>query len=371
VRFLRSLARGIEETLTGWSSPAYALEAFVVAPFVRESRWRRALRRAGRARRERTWRRRAARGGTLWFGPFFGEVGYELTYWAPFVRGFARRIGLDPARVGVISRGGVGSWYGPGVAYREIFDRVDAGGYRALQDDTYPIGTRRVEREFVRGLGIPRRRIVHPKEMQLEIAPFRGGDEGLDALRERMVYRALRRDELLADRDLAAAWAPIARTLPDRYACVKVYGGGLMSRDEALERVGTLVASLSSSVAVVALDIGVRVDGHADRTATGSGISRPLAGAPLRLNLGLQSLVVAGAACFVSSYGGISYLGPLLGVPTMVLADGAKAQKPAHMLVEDHLAALGGSPYRRLDVSTNGWDEALAAFVRHHAGGSA
>ncbi|MFM8567290.1 MAG: hypothetical protein ACKOCV_06380 [Gemmatimonadota bacterium] len=38
------------------------------------------------------------------------------------------------------------------------------------------------------------------------------------------------------------------------------------------------------------------------------------------------------------------------------------------MLVEDHLAALGGSPYRRLDVSTVGWDELLADFVRTYVG---
>ncbi|MFM8567289.1 MAG: hypothetical protein ACKOCV_06375 [Gemmatimonadota bacterium] len=323
MRFLRSLARGIEEVCTGWSSPAYAVEAFAIAPFARESAWARTVRRVGRVARERSWRRRARRGGVVWFGPFFGEVGYELTYWAPFVRGFARRIGLDADRVGIISRGGVGAWYGRGVRYAEIFDHLDAEGYRAMQDDTYPSATRRAERDFVRRLSIPRRSLLHPKEMQLDIAPFRGGHEDLSVLRRRLDYEPLRRDDLLADPALAAAWREIAPTLPPRFACVKIYGGGLMSRSDALDRVGVRIATLAHDLPFVALDIGVRVDGHADHTAGGSGIARPLAGRPLRVNLGLQALVVSRAVCYVSSYGGISYLGPLLGVPTMVLSVGA------------------------------------------------
>ena len=47
------------------------------------------------------------------FGPWRGDVLEELLYWAPFVRWARKHFSLDPARVTVVSRGGVGHWYEP------------------------------------------------------------------------------------------------------------------------------------------------------------------------------------------------------------------------------------------------------------------
>src|SRR5262245_26039445 len=45
-------------------------------------------------------------------GPWLSEVGYEVLYWVPFVRWFADHYRIAPERLVVVSRGGVGGWYG-------------------------------------------------------------------------------------------------------------------------------------------------------------------------------------------------------------------------------------------------------------------
>jgi hypothetical protein len=45
-------------------------------------------------------------------GPWTGEVGFELLYWIPFLQWVRETFPIDPARMIVISRGGVASWYG-------------------------------------------------------------------------------------------------------------------------------------------------------------------------------------------------------------------------------------------------------------------
>jgi hypothetical protein len=37
-------------------------------------------------------------------GPWTGEVGFELLYWAPFVRWVLRKFNIDPSRVTLVSR---------------------------------------------------------------------------------------------------------------------------------------------------------------------------------------------------------------------------------------------------------------------------
>ncbi len=47
----------------------------------------------------------------LLVGPWLSEVGYEALYWTAFVRWFVREYEVDPGRLVVVSRGGVGTWY--------------------------------------------------------------------------------------------------------------------------------------------------------------------------------------------------------------------------------------------------------------------
>src|SRR5687767_8551319 len=66
----------------------------------------------GRRYLRRELEKTAAGDAPIVVGPWTGEVGFELLYWIPFVRWACAEFGIDPRRLLVISRGGVGSWYG-------------------------------------------------------------------------------------------------------------------------------------------------------------------------------------------------------------------------------------------------------------------
>ena len=62
-------------------------------------------------------------------GPWTGEVGFELLYWIPFLQWVRETFPIDPARLIVVSRGGVASWYGHVASdYEDIFTRRNARG---------------------------------------------------------------------------------------------------------------------------------------------------------------------------------------------------------------------------------------------------
>lgn len=45
------------------------------------------------------------------FGPWVGEVGWEVLYWIPFVNWVIKQYGLEKKKLYVVSRGGNSSWY--------------------------------------------------------------------------------------------------------------------------------------------------------------------------------------------------------------------------------------------------------------------
>ncbi len=80
-------------------------------------------------------RRLAASGKPIIAGPYFGEVGFELLYWIPFLAWFAERYGVPPERMIAISRGGAASWYAHLASrYCDVFEVMDAGEFRARNE---------------------------------------------------------------------------------------------------------------------------------------------------------------------------------------------------------------------------------------------
>src|ERR1043166_5931509 len=74
-------------------------------------------------------------GGPIVAGPWLGEVGFELLYWVTFLRWCANRLGVDPDRFVVMSRGGTASWYRPFAArYVDVFDQISAETFRDQHD---------------------------------------------------------------------------------------------------------------------------------------------------------------------------------------------------------------------------------------------
>src|SRR5205085_4886411 len=96
---------------------------------------------------------------------------------------------------------------------------------------------------------------------------------------------------------------------------------------------------------VVLLSTGLFVDDHEEWAATSERVHpiehllRP------QDNLAVQTRIVAGASGLVATYGGFSYLGPFLGVPTLTFYE-VEQTVPIHLEVLRR--ALPDADYRRV-----------------------
>ena len=255
--------------------------------------------------------------GPIVVGPWLGEVGFELLYWVPFLRWFAERYGVSPARIIAISRGGAATaWYGSFAArsYDALsfippheFKRrnLDRTGSLGEQKQVLPTELDDEIVAFVRkaeGQDVP---VLHPSIMYRLYGPYWWGHRPIEWVRQYMRFAKLQPPGLLAD-------------LPASYTAVKFYFNDCF-KDSAHNRafVERTVRSLAEQGPVISLSTGVAVDDHdpcEPDIAAMQSIRHLLAP---ESNLLVQSAIVAGAQRFVGTYGGFAYLAPLCGVPAM------------------------------------------------------
>jgi len=307
------------------------------------------------ARRELTWRRaeaalaRAARRGEpVLVGPFLGEVGYELLYWIPLVRNLLRRHAISRERVTVLTRGGAGAWY-VDVAERslEILDLVDPERFPGLLRD------RRARVRDAKQL------TVDPVDLELAAAAQQQiGGAAAHLLHPLLMYSRMRfiwegfvppeRAPLHADYrpiDPPHGTLPGGAHLPSRYVAIKAYfSDSLPESAETRNRLSWLVAEIAESVDVVVLANPGRLDDHDEWDTSGPRVHSAASWLEPRSNLAVQTEIVAGAEALVCTYGGFSYLGPMVGVPTLAL-HAEPAFNPLHLAV-----LRTGFPHARLDL---------------------
>jgi hypothetical protein len=256
-------------------------------------------------------------GRPLVVGPFLGEVGYELLYWRPWVLRLLRSNRIDPARVTVIGRGGSGAWYSE-VAGRTVdaFELMEPAVVLA-----------RVE-ERIRRVGHRKQLLVDSldRELQALAAP---DAEPVDPLqmfwRRRFAWEGMETPAEAAagaDRDPLPPGdlpAEVAARLPERFVAVKAYFNECVpDTPEARAAYAEAVRAAAEVAPVVLMQPGFAVDDHEDAEASVpvvriDDLLRP------ESNLAVQAAVVARAEALVSTYGGFSYLGPFLYVPTLAI----------------------------------------------------
>jgi hypothetical protein len=270
--------------------------------------------------REQVYRRldvMARRSGPVIIGPWTGEVGFELLYWAPFVRWALRKFRIPAERVTIVSRGGTAAWYGvTGTRYIDALSVVTPEEFRAgtagetKKQRVFSAFDRRVVRAVRRE--VPGSvSLLHPGLMYSMYMPYWKQQESIAWVTQAADYARI----------AAPATGDLATRLPAEYVAVRFYFSDCFP-DTAANRdlVRGLVASLSRDVPVVLLGSGLMVDDHRDvaigqtpRVLSIEDAMRP------ETNLAVQTAVIAGARAFVGTYGGFSYLAPLCGVPSVAV----------------------------------------------------
>jgi hypothetical protein len=267
--------------------------------------------------RERALRRihqLSKRDAPILVGPWTGEVGFELLYWAPFVRWALRKFSVDPARVTLLSRGGTKDWYGIGDArYLDVFDLCRPDEFRtrtaeAKKQRTLRLFDRDLIRRAWRTMG-SRSGALHPAMMYALYMPY---------WKQQTSSRWI--DQFAEHLRITPPVIPELR-LPAEYVAVRFYFSECFpDTPQNREVVDALIRSLAAETHVVLLTPRVRVDDHHDfeairseRVHTVDHLMRP------GNNLAVQTAVIAGARAFVGTYGGFSYLAPLCGVNAVAL----------------------------------------------------
>ena len=259
-------------------------------------------------------------------GPWVTEIGFELLYWIPLLRKLFSDLGIPPSRVIALSRGGCRQWYSDiAGSYVEIFDLVGSHGFAA--------GMAEVEAE--RG----GKKLIETTQFEHDLVASAARARGLDdygVIFSGMLYDLFR--VTWAIRAPACAFAPYLDIQPldpskfplppgfdvgpDYFTAKFYYSNCLTDTPEVRHFIRDKLLSLAEIAPVVLLSTGKKIDDHEDAKLP---FHRNIVDAtrfyqPLN-NLAVQSALVAHSKALFSTYGGFSYLGPLLGVPTTSFYD--------------------------------------------------
>jgi hypothetical protein len=326
----------------------------------------RMMRRQARAKEHEAFRREAdaidssiadlARGTSpIIVGPWLAEVGYEVLYWIPFLRWFQDAHGIPTDRFVVVSRGGMESAYA-GIAgrYVDLFDlttpldlatrnqqrRAAAEGGGQKQSASSTLDDELLAMVRTR-LDIGDARVCHPSLMFKLFREVWHGNLPMDVLWRRTRYETAR---------LPPAASKIA--VPNEFIAVKLYAGPALSMgDRTRASLRQLVARAAALAPVVLLDVDLGVDEHRDLELDDlAGVTSARSLMDARTNLGLQLALVARSRFFLSSCGGLAWLAPFLGIPTVALYDTDHLLAPHLFVARQAGARVGAAEFSPLDL---------------------
>jgi hypothetical protein len=260
-------------------------------------------------------------------GPFTGEVGFELLYWIPVIRWLVRELPSLAGRLVIVSRGGVRHWWETAVPiedYADILSMFEPGDYvRRKGPDKQRRGVSEFDRNIVdqvrERLGLGAVDLLHPSVLF----------NFYYAVRRRSQFafvEAVERTETGAE-GLAAVYERIPppevngalhEVLPEKYVAVRFYSrDSFPDTPENRDFARSVVDRLSGSRSVVLLDNSLQLDEHGDLAAKADGVITIDHLMRADNNLAVQTAVLARADAYVGTYGGLSYLAPFLGTPSV------------------------------------------------------
>jgi len=261
-------------------------------------------------------------GHPIILGPWLSETGFELLYWIPFLA-WAKAYGnFDPERLVVVSRGGAQAWYSNVTShYEDVFgffspdefrrrneERIAAQHGRQKHMSVSPFDREIIDR-VAEKRGLKGAKLLHPSDMYRLFEHFWFQRTPVTLIESFTRFGVIPPSQPWPERHL----------LPARYVAAKFYGNtALPDTPENRAFIAAFLTDLTQHVDVVLLNTADRFDDHDDyppslrsRVHSIEHLMRP------ENNLAVQTEVIRNATAFVGTYGGFSYLAPLLGVDTL------------------------------------------------------
>ena len=253
-------------------------------------------------------------------GPWVGEVGFELLYWIPFLNWALRSYELDRRRLIVVSRGGASPWYRHLTReYLDVFSLFSLEEYREANEARWDkaghqkqYSLEQMDRDIVERAkehaGIQHVELLHPSLMYKLLRFCWFEKAGMGLLKYHTDYRRLAPIER----------SPALKDLPSEFVAVRFYFRPSFPDTPENRRFALdTIRSISRDVPVVLLNTGLRPDEHEDLDVRGSGVYRVDRLIMLDQNLEIQTEIISHARAFVGTYGGLAYVGPCYGVPSI------------------------------------------------------
>jgi len=300
----------------------------------------------------------SATGKPIIVGPWLSEAGFELMYWIPFLAWAKRYAQLDASRLVVISRGGVASWYAPlTTQYEDAFSLLTPDEFRRRNEERIQerqgvqkhLDLSSLDREIVERVaakrGLRDYEIIHPSLMYQLFQLFWRQHQPVTVVEMFTSY------SLIAEAD---SEREIRRQLPERYIAAKFYGNVALpdtSNNQAF--VHNTLAALAANHDVVLLSTGVQYDDHVDLGAAASRgrVHRVEHLMSPETNLAVQSAIIRHADAYVGTYGGFSYLAPMLGTDTVTFYSDPGAFRRDHLEVAKRVfAGIGAGGFSEVDI---------------------
>ena len=295
-------------------------------------------------------------------GPWTGEIGFELLYWAPFVRWAVEKFNLPADRLIVVSRGGTASWYGlANSRYTDVFSVATPDEFRTRTEATKKQrSVTAFDREVVRRvrgtLGGGATQLLHPAMMYALFMPFWKDQAPLSRVFDHVRYRRIEPS--------APAGLP---QLPAKYVAVRFYFSNCFpDTPDNRAFVSRVVDTLAEHHDVVMLNPGFRPDDHVDYSAGSHQRVHAfdMSGHPAE-NLAWQSSIIAGADAFVGTYGGFAYLAPFCGVRSVAFYSDRNYFTYHLGLAQRAFSEIGSDALEAIDVQTvRMLDGVLGGLVR-------
>jgi hypothetical protein len=145
---------------------------------------------------------------------------------------------------------------------------------------------------------------------------------------------------------------PFAGLTPGGYVAVKIYSGVAVPMSDDNRHVVRHVIRRAAAIApVVLLDADVPFDEHRDFDVSDipNVVSARSIMSPMN-NLGLQSGLIAGASLFIGTCGGLAWMAPLLGVPTIAVYADDRLLDVHLMVAKQAYKRVGAADFTTLDL---------------------
>ena len=141
-------------------------------------------------------------------------------------------------------------------------------------------------------------------------------------------------------------------TVEVRPGAAKLYAGPAMTMtNETTEAVRRLVRVMAATTPVIALETPQALDEHRDFDLSGiPGVTSAASFIDTRTNLRTQTALIARARMFLGSCGGLAWLAPFLGVPTVALYDSDALLGPHLLVARQAGRRVNAAPFSPFDV---------------------